>query len=408
MKTLWVTLLLLTLSIWGKQTDSNMLIEIPNRPPNWSQKTQKEAKVLIKFIQVYQKKEIEASLNLLDQLIEIQNDFCTVHKWEELKQILEKGEMPPDSWPSEITPSSPKLEIIWNKTSPQLVYNDPQTKHWIEIYSHLAHKMEQETKIKMELDRPYRPQIPLIQISHLIYGNPPQPRLAMVYPQKGDPHPPTEYKIVYFYNIIIQYIQCIVIPVAQQILPPQWSMLINPDSYLSNRVMHTICHHQDPALIEDEEEIFQTTEIVLKEFFPVYSEIRSELLAIYNTTTLVESGILPEELEKSIYATYIATMLTNLTGDPSERDYQASLIQFNHFVKKNGIRILPSKKRVALNFFKLKKAVSDLMKEVRSAGSSYTKAESFISSSQGPTLETKPIMEILKSLKINPQYILKK
>lgn len=245
----------------------------------------------------------------------------------------------------------------------------------------------------------YTSEIPPIKVTHLVYSSLPG-RVSIVYPDPGVFYHQGRYKIVIFKNLIDAYVECILKPLSEKILSDHPLQSIGPDSdsYLSNLVMYKLAHHMGPVFLlqpahkemgemdrnitdrmkgmkggERGSERFEPREIwsqkqmigreekkdemelkliseTLGDSFWIIEELKANVIAIYNTSVLIEEGLIPREDEMKIYATYLVSLVDKLRKDPANPLKAAYAYQLNFLLGNGAIGFNINTKKLSIDF----------------------------------------------------------
>jgi hypothetical protein len=245
---------------------------------------------------------------------------------------------------------------------------------------------------------PYMTKIPPIKVTHLVYSSLPG-RVSIVYPDPEVFYRQGRYKIVIFKNLIDAYVECILKPLSENILSDHQlkSVEIDSASYLSNLVMQKLSYHMGPMFLlqpgdkkmgekdknitygmkgmkggESDKERFESREIwpqkqktgqedkkeemelklisdTLGDSFWLIEEIKASVIAIYNTSVLIEEGLISRENEINIYATYLVSLLDKLRKDPNNPLKAAYALQFNYLLRNGAVSFNINTKKLTID-----------------------------------------------------------
>jgi hypothetical protein len=245
---------------------------------------------------------------------------------------------------------------------------------------------------------PYTTKIPPIKVTHLVYSSLPG-WVSIVYPAPEVFYRQGRYKIVIFKNLIDAYVKCILKPLSENILSDHQLKSIEIDSafYLSNLVMQKLSYHMGPMFLlqagdkkmvekdknitygmkgmkggesdrdrlgsrevwsqrqkagqEDKKEEMELKLIsdTLGDSFWIVEEIKAGVLAIYNTSVLIDEGLISREDEMNIYATYLVSLLDKLRKDPTNPLNTAYSFQLNYLLRNGAVSFNINTKRLSID-----------------------------------------------------------
>jgi hypothetical protein len=279
---------------------------------------------------------------------------------------------------------------------------------YLQRFDKLNSHVPEQTREKVV---PYTVDIPPIKVAHLVYSSLPG-RASIVYPDPEVFYHQGRYKIVIFKNLIDAYVECILKPLSEKVLSDHPLQSIGPDSasFLSNLVMHKLSHHLGPVFLlqpahkimdemdrnitdrmkgmkgkegmkgmkgmtggERDSERFEPREIwsqkqmkgqeekkeemelklisdTLGDSFWIIEDIKASVIAIYNTSVLIEEGLIPREEEMNIYATYLVSLVDKLRKDPANPLKAAYAYQLNFLLGNGAIGFNINTKKLSIDF----------------------------------------------------------
>jgi hypothetical protein len=290
--------------------------------------------------------------------------------------------------------------------------NDIEETQRVEEYIQLFDKLDSHVPYKdREKIVPYTADIPPIKVSQLVYSSLPG-QVSFVYPDVETFYQQGRYKIVIFKNLIDAYVECVLKPLSEQILSDDHlkSVDIDSTSYLSNLVMHNLSHHMGPIFIlqssqkqmderdrdktkgmkgmtSEERERFASREIwsqkqkkdqagkkeemelkliseTLGDSFWIIEEIKASVLAIDNTSVLIEENLIPREDEMKIYATYLVSLVDKLRKNPTNPLRAAYALQFNFLLRNGAINFNINTKKLSIDISLFPEVMEKLAKLV--------------------------------------------
>ncbi|RKY90048.1 peptidase, partial [candidate division KSB1 bacterium] len=107
-----------------------------------------------------------------------------------------------------------------------------------------------------------------------------------------------------------------------------------------------------------------TVQKMLKETYSAIEECKADVGGMYNFAYLCNKGIFPRELEKGIYATYLAGIFRSVRFGVHEAHGRANLIAFNYLFEKGGYVYHETTGKFSVDDTKIRDAVSDLLHQI--------------------------------------------
>jgi hypothetical protein len=313
--------------------------------------------------------------------------------------------------------------------------NLPDDTQKFEEYTTIFAEMQDNLPRGPKQEMPYSPLIPSFKISQLIFSSRPS-EFSLVYPDITD-EPASEkygeekgFKIIVFKNLINAYFEEVLKPISGRVLTDERLWDVDCDSYLSNIIMRRISHHLGPVFMirdedeEDEDEKYldeeklkkrrpkkkkkkkevkelKTIPEILKDSFPIIEAVKSQMIALHNTSVLIKNGLISEDKDINIYTTYLVSLIDQLRRSPrgvdirragkisfwdtileddKSENFLSALIQFNFLLQQEGIIFNINSQKIDVDPLKFKDAVEKLTGDIlRLLGNpTYSTAKRFI------------------------------
>jgi hypothetical protein len=270
----------------------------------------------------------------------------------------------------------------------------------------------------------------------------------------GKPGEEKKFKIIVFKNLTKAYFEEVLKPISGHVLTGERLWDIDYDSYISNIIMRRISYHLGPVFLikdegEEEEEEYEAEKYpgekkvkkrkpkekkkrkkvkelktigeILEDLFPIIEAVKSQMIALHNTSVLIKNGLVSEDKDINIYSTYLVSLIDQLRNKPGEieigksgkplwskllrknksENFISALIQFNFLVQQEGLIFNINSGKLDIDRLKFEKAVEKLTGNVLRliSNATYSTAKKFIDTyiRSSPQLE-----EILKRLEDIP------
>ncbi|MCP4148276.1 MAG: hypothetical protein GY757_11050 [bacterium] len=299
----------------------------------------------------------------------------------------------------------------FNTVFDTLIYiNKVDDTRFFEEYSDIFPKLQDHLPFQQKIAAAYSPVIPRVKLSELVYTSA-EPVFSMAYPNfrsKGIAKytRARDFELILFNNVIEPYYSGVIEPIARQIYAGERLWNLEYDIYLSHLIMRRFSHHLGPVFSvidlrseeykketkkeklykrkpkkkksKKKELVLKNVHEVLEELFPVIESIKSHVVAVHNTTVLIETGLLAEDKDIVVYATYLATLVDRLRNRPSKvgarkfakvsvplmlksaggPEYLAALVQFNYFFLAEAINFNINSGKLEIDRLKFQKTVA--------------------------------------------------
>ena len=152
------------------------------------------------------------------------------------------------------------------------------------------------------------------------------------------------------------------IPIVNTVLAERDLNRVSFDAYFSHVLMHEISHGLGPGRIRKNGQ--ETT--VNKELANLYStieECKADVGGVYTAQYLIDQGVFPKELEKTLYASNLGGMFRSIRFGIEEAHGGGVAIQLNYYLDKRAC-IVDRDGRFYVNDRRMKRAVKDLLAEL--------------------------------------------
>lgn len=187
--------------------------------------------------------------------------------------------------------------------------------------------------------------------------------LAFVLPNDEVVRQKKGYKIVMLKNIAEAKFNQILLPIAERLLEEDVMEKVSFDAFFTNTLMHEAAHGQGPGTItveRDGKKVETTVNNELKDIYSVIEEAKADMAGLYLTEVMIEKGVLPKELSRSVFASYLAGFFRSVRFGVSGSHGQANLIAFNFIREKGAITYDEETKKFGLDFDNIRDAVREL------------------------------------------------
>lgn len=319
--------------------------------------------------------------------------------------------------------------------------NDTAETRKFREYSAALAKMQDQLPPLKKQEMPYSPRVPDFQVTHLVSSSAPY-GMFLLYPGIGSgamsrgSDGGLGFKIVVFRNVVEAYFEGVIKPIAGWALSPDRVWDVDMEAYVSNLLMRRISHHLGPVFVvrvEEQDDPAEYLEVgdpeldrqkvkrrrpkkkrvkkvmekelktfpdIFKRVFPVIESLKADVAALHNTWALIRNGLISEDRDINIYATYVAALVDRVRDLPSDaaisrsgrmdldlvlpkygsEDFLSALAQLNYFMKKEAVVFDINTKTLDVDRLKFRDAADDLTKEVFRLldNPDYLKAESFV------------------------------
>lgn len=221
------------------------------------------------------------------------------------------------------------------------------------------------------------------------------------------------YKLVMLKNVAEAKFEKILKPIAKQLMDEKQLALVDFDAFFTNTLMHEAAHGQGPGTItvtRDGKKVKSTVNAELKDIYSVIEEAKADMTGLYLTELMIKKGVLPKELGRKVFASYLAGFFRSVRFGVGEAHGRANLVAFNYLQEKGALAYDPATKKFKIVFEKVKPAVRGIVRKVLmlEATGDYEGSKKFVQKYAKMAPEMKEALERLKRksipVDIRPDY----
>jgi len=149
-------------------------------------------------------------------------------------------------------------------------------------------------------------------------------------------------------------------PIAEQVIHKDQLADVTFEAYFNHILLHEVSHGLGPGFITLPSGEKTTVNKVLSETYSTIEEAKADVCGNYNVQYLIDTGVFPAELERSLYITYLAGMFRSVRFGIESAHGRANMIQFNYLMEKGAFQFDEQTKRFSVDQSKVKEAIKSL------------------------------------------------
>jgi hypothetical protein len=130
------------------------------------------------------------------------------------------------------------------------------------------------------------------------------------------------------------------------------------DVFFTHILMHELMHGLGPHLVNG-----HTTRELLQETYSALEEAKADISGLFAMQLLVDKGVLPKAMEKTMYNTYLASSFRSIRFGATEAHARGQALQLNWLLDKGGVTVAKDG-TFAVDPAKIKAAVASLTREI--------------------------------------------
>jgi len=169
-------------------------------------------------------------------------------------------------------------------------------------------------------------------------------------------------KKVLLKNVMRAKYDKIYMPIVEKVLDKKTLSKVSFDAYFNHILMHEVSHGLGPGNIKlgNKE---TTVNKALKDLYSTIEECKADVLGMYNCQFLIDNGVFPKSLERSLYATNLGGMFRSIRFGIGEAHGGGVAIQINFYLDAGAYKVNKDG-TFTVNERRIKKAVKDLAHKV--------------------------------------------
>lgn len=169
------------------------------------------------------------------------------------------------------------------------------------------------------------------------------------------------------------------VPIAQVVLSDADRAHLSFDAFFTHILAHELVHGLGPNTIavNDQE---TTVRRELKELYAPIEEAKADVTGLWALQYLIDNGVLPRELEQTMYTTFLASMFRSVRFGINEAHGRGVAMQFNYLADLGALQLSPDSSTFQVNPVEIKEGVRRLASELLTlqAEGSYAKAQELL------------------------------
>jgi hypothetical protein len=156
----------------------------------------------------------------------------------------------------------------------------------------------------------------------------------------------------------------VLLPISRVAVAPADGRRVSFDAFFTHILMHEMVHGLGPHGIERPTGRTTVRE-QLGSAYPAIEEAKADVVGLFALHRLVDRGVLPKELERSMYATFLASAFRSIRFGVNEAHGRGVALQLNWFLDQGGV-VVGKDGRFSVVDGKIRAAVESLSRELLS------------------------------------------
>jgi hypothetical protein len=130
----------------------------------------------------------------------------------------------------------------------------------------------------------------------------------------------------------------ILTPIAERVIAQDQIKDVSFDAYLNEVLHHELSHGLGPGTITKNGKKTEVR-LELKDLFGTLEEAKADVMGVYNILALIERGVMPAELRRTLEPTYVAGLFRSARFGVHEAHGQGVVAQFNYLMEKGALQV---------------------------------------------------------------------
>jgi hypothetical protein len=156
----------------------------------------------------------------------------------------------------------------------------------------------------------------------------------------------------------------VLLPISRVAVAPADGRRVSFDAFFTHILMHEMVHGLGPHGLERPTGRTTVRE-QLGSAYPAIEEAKADVVGLFALHRLVDRGVLPKELERSMYATFLASAFRSIRFGVNEAHGRGVALQLNWFLDQGGV-VVGKDGRFSVVDGKIRAAVESLSRELLS------------------------------------------
>ncbi|CAI9289236.1 unnamed protein product [Lactuca saligna] len=152
-------------------------------------------------------------------------------------------------------------------------------------------------------------------------------------------------------------------PIADVCIIKEQQELVDFDSFFTHTICHECCHGIGPHTITLPDGQKSTVRLELQELHSALEEAKADIVGLWALKFLIDKGVLPKSLVKSMYVSYLAGCFRSVRFGLEEAHGKGQALQFNWLYEK-GAFVLHPDETFSVDFDKIEDAVEGLSRVI--------------------------------------------
>lgn len=166
-------------------------------------------------------------------------------------------------------------------------------------------------------------------------------------------------KKTFWKNVMDARFEKVILPVGRELIATDQIRYITSRGYFNFVLMHELCHALGPLYVHGSNNTVSINQ-ALKEHDSPLEETKADVAGLHSIKYFIEKGIIPGEMERQHYVSYLASIFRTIRFGTSEPHGIAAMCELNFIRERGGIRLDPATKKWSVIFDRIGPAISEM------------------------------------------------
>lgn len=232
----------------------------------------------------------------------------------------------------------------------------------LEVYTRHLDDLEQYLPHDAKFKRTIRGLSPMVIVTDIVRGGDIatgyQPVAANL-PNDPRVHATKGTKKTFWKNVMDARFEQVILPIGRELIASDQIRYITSRGYFNFVLMHELCHALGPLYVHGTDNTVSINQALQEHDSPL-EETKADVAGLHSIKYFIENGIIPGEMERQHYVSYLASIFRTIRFGTSEPHGIAAICELNFIRERGGIRLDPATKKWSVMFDRIGPAISEM------------------------------------------------
>ena len=198
----------------------------------------------------------------------------------------------------------------------------------------------------------------------------------------------------------------VLLPISRAALSPADQKDVSFDAFFTHILMHELMHGLGPHQVTGGQ---TTVRQALQEAGGALEEAKADISGLFALQLLIDKGVLPKEMERAMYTTFVASAFRTLRFGANEAHGRGMALQLNTLLDAGAVRADPTSGAFSVDRARVRQAVEALTRDIMTlqASGDAGKARAWLSRMGLVRPETQRVLDKLAAVPVDiePRFV---